>query len=146
MPIAPKAKMKNFQWDKLPHQQVSKTLWQEEDSSKEKEMIAKLSGDGIWLEMEKNFEAKQLMINLLGTVLFPRLQVTCTVLIIWSSLAGQRRAELKSVLDPQTKKRVGQYPFYVRSVRECLILGQRNPYSTRKEARAGGDRPTHQGI
>jgi cytokinesis protein len=71
MPFAPKAKMKQFQWDKLPHPQVSKTLWQEEEPSKEKDMIAKLSGDGIWLEMEKSFEAKQLVINLLGAVLFP---------------------------------------------------------------------------
>ncbi|KAH8980827.1 hypothetical protein EDB86DRAFT_505043 [Lactarius hatsudake] len=48
-------------------------------------MIAKLSNDGIWMEMEEDFKAKQLVINL---------------------LARQKRAELKSVLDPQTKKRV----------------------------------------
>lgn len=137
MPFAPKAKMKQFQWDKLPHPQVSKTLWQEEEPSKEKDMIAKLSGDGIWLEMEKSFEAKQLVINLLGAILFPGLQeVTYSLLIIWSLSAGDRRAALKSVLDSQTKKRVGQYPHYVMSARESLIQGRRNPYSTRKEARA----------
>lgn len=77
MPIAPNTKMKQLQWDKLPQQQVSKTLWQEEEPSKEKEMIAKLSSDGIWLEMEEDFKAKQLVINLLGAVLFPRVhQVT----------------------------------------------------------------------
>jgi hypothetical protein len=82
MPIAPNAKMKQLQWDKLPQQQVSKTLWQEEEPSKEKEMITKLSNDGIWLEMEEGFKAKQLVINLLGAVLFTRLhQVTCSVLI-----------------------------------------------------------------
>jgi hypothetical protein len=53
-----------------------------------------------------------------------------------SFLARQKRAELKSVLDPQTKKRVGQYSLYARSVMEYLIQGRRNPYSTRKEARA----------
>jgi hypothetical protein len=98
MPIAPKAKMKNFQWDKLPHQQVSKTLWQEEDSSKEKEMIAKLSGDGIWLEMEKNFEAKQLMINLLGTVLFPQVagHVQCVDYLVFVSRTEASRIEERS--------------------------------------------------
>jgi cytokinesis protein len=73
MPIAPNTKMKQLQWDKLPQQQVSKTLWQEEEPSKEKEMIAILSSDGIWLEMEEDFKAKQLVINLLGAVLFLRL-------------------------------------------------------------------------
>jgi len=69
MPITPNTKMKQLQWDKLPHQQVSKTLWQEEEPSKEQEMITKLSNDGIWLEMEEDFKAKQLVINLLGAVL-----------------------------------------------------------------------------
>jgi cytokinesis protein len=132
MPIAPNTKMKQLQWDKLPQQQVSKTLWQEEEPSKEKEMIAKLSSDGIWLEMEEDFKAKQLVINLLGAIFLPGLhQVTCSMLITLSLLARQKRAELKSVLDPQTKKRVGQYPLYVRSVRGCLIQGRRDPYSTR---------------
>jgi cytokinesis protein len=72
MPIAPNTKMKQLQWDKLPQQQVSKTLWQEEEPFKEKEMITKLSNDGIWLEMEEDFKAKQLVINLLGAVLFPQ--------------------------------------------------------------------------
>ena len=61
--------MKQLQWDKLPHQQVSNTLWQQEEPFKEKEMIAKLSNDGIWTEMEEDFKAKQLVINLLGVVL-----------------------------------------------------------------------------
>ena len=72
MPITPSTKMKQLQWDKLPQQQVHKTLWQEEAPSKEKEMIAKLSGDGIWLEMEQDFKAKQLVINLLGVPLLPQ--------------------------------------------------------------------------
>lgn len=85
MPVTPSTKMKQLQWDKLPQQQVSKTLWSNEEPSKEQEMLAKLSNDGIWLEMEEDFKAKQLVMNL---------------------LARQRRADLKSVLDPQTKKRV----------------------------------------
>ncbi len=71
MPITPNTKMKQLQWDKLPQQQVSKTLWQEEEPTKEQEMIAKLSNDGIWLEMEEGFKAKQLVINLLGEALSP---------------------------------------------------------------------------
>lgn len=85
MSVTPSTKMKQLQWDKLPQQQVSKTLWSNEEPSKEQEMLAKLSNDGIWLEMEEDFKAKQLVMNL---------------------LARQRRADLKSVLDPQTKKRV----------------------------------------
>jgi len=82
IPIAPNTKMKQLQWDKLPQQQVSKTLWQEEEPSKEKEMITKLSNDGIWLEMEEDFKAKQLVINLLGAAHFPRLhQVAYSALI-----------------------------------------------------------------
>ena len=71
MPITPGTKMKQLQWDKLPQQQVSKTFWQEEEHSKETEMIAKLSNDGIWLEMEEDFKAKQLVINLLGMPISP---------------------------------------------------------------------------
>ena len=69
MPITPNTKMKQLQWDKLPHQLVSKTFWQEEGHSKEQEIMAKLSKDGIWVEMEEDFKAKQLVINLLGAVL-----------------------------------------------------------------------------
>lgn len=79
--------MKQLQWDKLPQQQVSKTLWKDDDMEKEKEMLEKLRMDGVWSEMEEDFKAKQLVINL---------------------MARQKRAELKSVLDPQTKKRVGK--------------------------------------
>ncbi|KAJ8597357.1 actin-binding FH2 [Rhizopogon salebrosus TDB-379] len=77
--------MTQLQWDKLPHQQVGKTLWKDEMPEKEKEILAKLQPDGVWKEKEKDFKAKQLMINL---------------------MARQKQAELKSVLDPQTKKRV----------------------------------------
>ena len=68
MPITPNTKMKQLQWDKLPQQLVSKTFWQEEGPSKDREMIVKLSNDGIWLEMEEDFKAKQLVINLLGAL------------------------------------------------------------------------------
>ncbi|KAF7359511.1 putative RhoA GTPase effector DIA/Diaphanous [Mycena sanguinolenta] len=51
---------------------------------KRKEMLNKLQVDGVWTEMEEDFKAKQLVINL---------------------MARQKRAELKSVLDAQTKKR-----------------------------------------
>ncbi|KIJ69530.1 hypothetical protein HYDPIDRAFT_106175 [Hydnomerulius pinastri MD-312] len=85
MPFTPGTKMKQLQWDKLPQQQVGKTLWSDEDAKKEQEMLKKLQSDGVWMEMEEDFKAKQLMINL---------------------MARQRQAELKSVLDPQTKKRV----------------------------------------
>lgn len=58
--------MKQLQWDKLPHQQVSKTLWKNEQPEKEKEMLKKLQIDGVWMQMEEDFKAKQLVINLMG--------------------------------------------------------------------------------
>ncbi|KAJ8483231.1 hypothetical protein ONZ45_g14680 [Pleurotus djamor] len=85
LPITPSTKMKQLQWDKLAHQQVSKTLWSREEPEKEHEMLMKLQMDGVWMEMEEDFKAKQLVINL---------------------MARQKQAELKSVLDPQTKKLV----------------------------------------
>ena len=66
MPYTPGIKMKQLQWDKLPHQQVGKTHWSDEDTQKEQEMLKKLQNDGVWSEMEEDFKAKQLMINLLG--------------------------------------------------------------------------------
>lgn len=70
--VLPSTKMKQLQWDKLPQQQVAKTLWNDvnEESSKEAEMLQKLSSDGIWMEMEEDFKAKQLVINLLGLCFF----------------------------------------------------------------------------
>jgi len=66
LPITPSTKMKQLQWDKLPQQQVSKTLWNEEEQSKEDEMIKVLQSDGVWTEMEEGFKAHQLVVNLMG--------------------------------------------------------------------------------
>ncbi|THH33008.1 hypothetical protein EUX98_g1231 [Antrodiella citrinella] len=85
MPITPGTKMKQLQWDKLPQQQVGKTVFNEEEPTKEQEWMKKLQMENVWMEMEEDFKAKQLVINL---------------------MAKQKRADLKSVLDPQTKKRV----------------------------------------
>ena len=49
-----------------PHQQDGKTLWKDEELEKEKGILAKVQSDGVWMEMEKDFKAKQLMINLMG--------------------------------------------------------------------------------
>lgn len=62
--------MKQLQWDKLPQQQVGKTLWNAETLDKEKEWVKKLQSDGVWQEMEEDFKAKQLVINLMGGCLF----------------------------------------------------------------------------
>ena len=61
--------MKQLQWDKLPQQQVAKTLWSNEEPEKEKEMLKKLQIDGVWMEMEEDFKAKQLVINLMGAII-----------------------------------------------------------------------------
>lgn len=58
--------MKQLQWDKLPHQQVSKTVWKEDEPQREQDMLMKLQSDGIWMEMEEDFKARQLVINLMG--------------------------------------------------------------------------------
>ncbi|KAH9830929.1 uncharacterized protein C8Q71DRAFT_716099 [Rhodofomes roseus] len=83
--ITPSTKMKQLQWDKLPQQQAAKTVFSDDEPTKEEQWMLKLQSDGVWREMEEDFKAKQLVINL---------------------MAKQKRAELKSVLDPQTKKRV----------------------------------------
>lgn len=102
--------MKQLQWDKLPQQQVSKTLWKDEKPDREKAMLQKLQMDGVWMEMEEDFKAKQLVINLMGT---DTIQSVIIFLIIIFA-ARQKRAELKSVLDPQTKKRVGRCPIVIK--------------------------------
>ena len=90
--------MKQLQWDKLPQQQVSNTLWQEEEPSKEKEMIAKLSNGGILTEVEKDFKAKQLVINLLGALLFPKTgsAIPLIAFFVISSAAETCRIEERS--------------------------------------------------
>jgi len=66
MSITPGTKMKQLQWDKLPQQQVGKTVWKEDEPEKEQQMLKKLQLDGVWMEMEEDFKAKQLVINLMG--------------------------------------------------------------------------------
>jgi cytokinesis protein len=62
--------MKQLQWDKLPHQQVSKTLWKDEKPQEERQMLQKLQTDGVWTEIEEDFKAKQLVVNLMGMAFF----------------------------------------------------------------------------
>ena len=68
--------MKQLQWDKLPQQQVAKTVFTDDDPEKETEWIKKLQMDGVWMEMEEDFKAKQLVINLMGmfTVQLPNIR------------------------------------------------------------------------
>ena len=69
--ITPSIKMKQLQWDKLPQQQVTKTVFSDEtQTEKENEWIKKFQMDGIWSEMEEDFKAKQLVINLMGEPIF----------------------------------------------------------------------------
>ena len=58
--------MKQLQWDKLPQTVVGKTLWKDDKPHKEHEILTKLQKDGVWMEMEEDFKAKQLVMNLLG--------------------------------------------------------------------------------
>ena len=66
MSITPGTKMKQLQWDKLPQQQVGKTVFNEEEPTKEQEWVKKLQMENVWMEMEEDFKAKQLVINLIG--------------------------------------------------------------------------------
>ena len=43
--------MKQLQWDKLPQQQVSKTVFDDELTEKEQEWIKQFQLDGVWNEM-----------------------------------------------------------------------------------------------
>ena len=62
--LTPSTKLKQLQWDKLPLQQAEKTVFKE--PSREAEWVKKLQSDGVWMEMEEDFKAKQLVINLMG--------------------------------------------------------------------------------
>ncbi len=64
--ITPSTKMKQLQWDKVPQQMVTKTMWQSESPDKEQEWLMKLQMEGIWQQMEEDFRAKQLVVNLMG--------------------------------------------------------------------------------
>ena len=57
--------MKQLQWDKIPQQQAQKTVFSE-DPTQEEEWLRKLQLDGVWVEMEEDFKAKQLVVNLMG--------------------------------------------------------------------------------
>jgi cytokinesis protein len=110
LPISANTKMKQLQWDKLPQQLAEKTVFNEDDTSREHAWVKMFQKDGIWQEMEDDFKAKQLVMNL---------------------MARQKRAELKSVLDPQTKKSVGVYSsIVVFSPIIRLIPAHRNPHAT----------------
>ena len=95
--------MKQLQWDKLPPQQAQKTVFND-DQTQEEEWLKKLQLDGVWVEMEEDFKAKQLVVNLMGLFFSPVLGAFRTDGV----LARQKQAELKSVLDSNTKKRVGE--------------------------------------
>ena len=97
--------MKQLQWDKIPMQQAEKTVFKE--PSNEDEWVKKLQLDGVWTEMEEDFKAKQLVINLMGVSISSLFGFMCVYGRSSLYTAKQKRAELKSVLDPQTKKRVG---------------------------------------
>ena len=62
--LTPSTKLKQLQWDKLPLQQAEKTVFKE--PSREDEWLKKLQLDGVWMEMDEDFKAKQLVINLMG--------------------------------------------------------------------------------
>lgn len=57
--------MKQLQWEKIPLQQAQKTVFND-DSTQEEEWLKKLQLDGVWVEMEEDFKAKQLVIDYMG--------------------------------------------------------------------------------
>jgi cytokinesis protein len=67
--ITPGTKMKQLQWDKIPQQQAQKTVFND-DPTQEEEWLRKLQLDGVWVEMEEDFKAKQLVVNLMGWSFF----------------------------------------------------------------------------
>lgn len=75
--ITPSTKMKQLQWDKLPQQQAAKTVFSDEEPLKEEEWVRKLQTDGVWMEMEEDFKAKQLVINLMGASSYKRSRNLC---------------------------------------------------------------------
>ena len=100
--------MKQLQWDKLPLQQASKTVFKEDEPEKEQKLLRRLQLDGVWMEMEEDFKAKQPFFPFAGK--FLDFWICLTIHIKnHPRPAQQNRAELKSVLDPRTKKHVGMF-------------------------------------
>lgn len=95
--------MKQLQWDKLPQQQVGKTLWNEDEPQKEQVMLEKLQMDGVWMEMEEDFKAKQLVINLIGNV--NQLNFQKFINSILNSQAKTRRASERTRSSDQETRR-----------------------------------------
>jgi cytokinesis protein len=63
--ITPSTKMKQLQWDKIPQQQVQKTVFND-DSTQDEDWLRKLQLDGVWVEMEEGFKARQPVIDYMG--------------------------------------------------------------------------------
>ena len=61
-------------------QVAAKTIFKDEETEKENEWIKKLQLDGVWMEMEEDFKAKQLVINLMGMLLIERSIHRCLIL------------------------------------------------------------------
>ena len=66
LPITPSTKMKQLQWDKLPQQQVHKTVFSDDKVETELEWLNRLQSGGVWMEMEEDFKARQLVVNLMS--------------------------------------------------------------------------------
>lgn len=102
LPFGASTKMKQLQWDKLPQQQVGKTLWNEEETSKEQEMMKIMQSDGVWMEMEEDFKAKQLVMNLMGLSPFSRINVTSLMSRCLSSSKASRTEKCPRRADQET--------------------------------------------
>jgi hypothetical protein len=90
VPLTANTRMKQLQWDKISQQAVGKTIWKDEEVTKEQEWVQKLLNDGVWKEMEEDFKAKQLVINLMGNYTFSRRTSFLTLLF---SQAQESRTE-----------------------------------------------------
>lgn len=98
MLITPNAKMKQLQWDKLPQQQVGKTLWNDEEPGKEKEWVEVMRGRRIWEEMEEDFKAKQLVVDIVGAR--NRLIVVLMTLLMYISCSPAKESRASKCFRP----------------------------------------------
>lgn len=97
--------LKQLQWDKINQTQLSKTVWGK-STLDENEVARLLQTDGVFDEMEEDFKAKKLVLNLDGQIItLP--DIFDLAYLSFSTAAKREKKELISVLDPRSRHRIG---------------------------------------
>lgn len=96
-------KMKTLQWEKVQQGKLDNTLWARADEEQAQEEVAeKLKMVDVWSEMEDEFKAREAALDAVCECLDMSLDAADP------PAAKRKKEELKSVLEPSVRKRVGK--------------------------------------